>query len=50
MHHGAGPIHAGAEDVGLVAPAASDRAEAIGADVEMLGVVLAPPIHRWRTC
>jgi hypothetical protein len=36
-----GPSHAGAEDVGLVAPGAPDRAVAIGADVEMPGVVLA---------
>jgi hypothetical protein len=36
-----GPSHAGAEDVGLVAPGAPDRAVAIGADVQMPGVVLA---------
>jgi len=33
--------HAGAEDVSLVAPGASDRAVAIGADVQMPGVVIA---------
>jgi hypothetical protein len=36
-----GPSHAGAEDVGLVAPGAPDRAVTIGADVQMPGVVLA---------
>jgi hypothetical protein len=36
-----GPSHAGAEDVGLVAPGAPDRAVAIGADVQMPSVVLA---------
>ena len=35
------PSHAGAEDVGLVAPGAQDRAVTIGADVEMPGVMLA---------